>query len=203
MQKKMTRVLHPVSQEGLTLCARKALRCIWPRQEAAMRVAALSRRCWRAVRRPTWPRHAAAMRVAALRASRSILLACKPLPAQAHDSDKGHRSTEHPAALLCYQERPLDRRHILGGAMVRLEPIPTCTVTSHASASLCIATRQCKCTATFRRRGLLGLKAHLKAAWMMRAEAVSRLPRAPSSCASWPARRNTRVLPICRVHTPA
>lgn len=83
-----------MSQEGLTLCARKALRCIWPRQEAAIRVAALSRRCWRAVRRPTWPRHAAAMRVAALRASRSILLACKPLPAQAHESDKGHRSTE-------------------------------------------------------------------------------------------------------------
>lgn len=74
-----------------------------------MRVAALSRRCWRAVRRPTWPRHAAAMRVAALRASRSILLACKPLPAQAHESDEDHRSSEHPAALLYHQESPLEQ----------------------------------------------------------------------------------------------
>jgi hypothetical protein len=105
-----------------------------------MSVAALSRRCRRAVRRPTWPRHAAAMRVAALRASRSILLACKPLPAQAHESDEDHRSTEHPAALLYHQESPLDRPHIPGGAVLRCEPTPTCTVTSHESPSLCIAT---------------------------------------------------------------
>ena len=43
----------------------------------------------------------------------------------------------------------------------------------------------------------VGPGGHLKAAWMIRADEVSRLPRAPSSCASCPARRNTRVLPIC------
>lgn len=35
-------------------------------------------------------------------------------------------------------------------------------------------------------------------AWMVMAERVRRRPRAPSSCASCPARRNTRVLPICQ-----
>ncbi len=43
---------------------------------------------------------------------------------------------------------------------------------------------------------------YLKAAWMMRADEVSRLPRAPSSCASCPARRNTLVLPICTQNMP-